>query len=395
MTATRRLIGVLSVLLVVNAASFAGAQQAARGRALCIGLNEVDAQHYGSPLRLKGCKNDATDLATILSGIEGFSIVRTMFDNQATVLAVSNEIKAAAADLVGGDIFVLTIASHGAQLPDLNGDEAELDASDRLDETWLLYDRMWIDDERYNLWKEFKPGVRVLVISDTCHAGTTIRNPFGGSGSVFIVNGLALASGDFGSSRALQIHEGSAIINTMRNVKSLESDDSFFAAFREAKARSQTANVADSDDSVESRGLQRAVGVETRAIAEMSQSVRSIDRSDALAIYAARSNVYDPILKDSGLATSERSPLAASIILLAACQDHQTAADGQFNGAFTGMLKEVWNKGFVGTYESFVDQIRRNMFQRYFEQTPNYLAIGAKNVDFQNKKQRPMSVKTD
>ena len=43
---------------------------------------------------------------------------------------------------------MLTISSHGSQLPDLNGDEAELDATDRLDETWLLYDRMWIDDER-------------------------------------------------------------------------------------------------------------------------------------------------------------------------------------------------------------------------------------------------------
>ena len=142
-------VQVVFVLLVTSlVVQHASAESGARGRALCIGLNEVDSNHYGSPLRLAGCRNDAQDMATIFRGIQGFAAPTVLLDSQATVQAVENEIHTAAHELNAGDLFVLTISSHGSQLPDLNGDEAELDATDRLDETWLLYDRMWIDDER-------------------------------------------------------------------------------------------------------------------------------------------------------------------------------------------------------------------------------------------------------
>src|SRR4051812_17897362 len=98
-----------------------GALSAPRGRALCIGLNEVDEHHYGSPLHLGGCRNEAQDLATILRGTDGFAAPKVLLDAQATVQAVTDEILSAASDLNNGDIFVLTIASHGSQLPDLNG----------------------------------------------------------------------------------------------------------------------------------------------------------------------------------------------------------------------------------------------------------------------------------
>ena len=180
----------------------------AHGIAVCIGLNKVDRAHYGAEFPLDGCVNDAQDLATLLGAVDGFEKPKVLVDDKATVDAVTHSIIDAADRLKSGDLFVLTIAAHGSQVEDLNGDEAKAEPGDILDEVWLLYDRMWIDDERHVLWRKFKPGVRILVIADTCHSGTSVRNitlpgrPGAGGGSVMILND-ELASADPLTTRSL------------------------------------------------------------------------------------------------------------------------------------------------------------------------------------------------
>jgi metacaspase-1 len=46
---------------------------------------------------------------------------------------------------------------------------------DQYDETWVLYDRQLVDDELYALWSRFAEGVRVVMLSDSCHSGTVAR----------------------------------------------------------------------------------------------------------------------------------------------------------------------------------------------------------------------------
>ena len=53
----------------------------------------------------------------------------------------------------------------------MTGDEA-----DRKDETWCLYDGQLIDDELYFELSRFAAGVRILVLSDSCHSGTVTRD---------------------------------------------------------------------------------------------------------------------------------------------------------------------------------------------------------------------------
>lgn len=170
----------------------------ARGISLHIGMNAVDPGGY--PLRptrpgrkyvvlsddyepvefdcdfrigwvgpLSSCELDAENLHALASG-QNFEakILRT---KQATSAAVVKEIRRAAKALKSGDTFLITYAGHGAQVEDLSGDEA-----DGEDETWCLYDRMLLDDEQRELYAEFAKGVKIVVLSDSCHSGSASRS---------------------------------------------------------------------------------------------------------------------------------------------------------------------------------------------------------------------------
>ena len=142
------------------------------GIALHIGLNRVDPAHYaGWAGILVACEADANDLYAITNG-RGLSASR-LLTSEATSAAVTDAIKNAAGRLAAGDLFVLTYSGHGGQVTDVSGDEA-----DGLDETWVLYDRQLLDDELYALWAGFAQGVRILVLSDSCHSGSVVRDEF-------------------------------------------------------------------------------------------------------------------------------------------------------------------------------------------------------------------------
>lgn len=143
----------------------------AKGISLHIGLNFVDPAHYGGwDGELQACEFDAKDLKTIADGLGYKSSL--MLTREATADAVTTAISAVAKQLKSGDIFFLTYSGHGGQVPDTNGDEED---AGRQDETWVLWDRQLVDDEIWALWKKFKRGVRIVVLSDSCHSGTVTR----------------------------------------------------------------------------------------------------------------------------------------------------------------------------------------------------------------------------
>jgi hypothetical protein len=142
----------------------------ARGISVHVGLNKVDPAHYdGWDGALTACEFDANDMKTIAES-RGFesSILLTAEADAASITAA---IEHAARELASGDRFFLTYSGHGGQIPDRNDEEEE----DRSDETWIAYDREIVDDELYALWAKFKPGVCILVLSDSCHSGSVVR----------------------------------------------------------------------------------------------------------------------------------------------------------------------------------------------------------------------------
>jgi metacaspase-1 len=136
--------------------------------ALCIGIND----YPGTDLDLKGCVNDANDWADVLAA-RGFEAQR-LLNRQATLAAMREAFRHVVGAAAAGDSVVITYSGHGTYAPDENGDE-----SDGLDEALCPHDieraGAFIDDEIHEIFATRQPGVRLMLISDSCHSGTVTR----------------------------------------------------------------------------------------------------------------------------------------------------------------------------------------------------------------------------
>jgi hypothetical protein len=265
----------------------------ARAMSLHIGLNLVDPKHYaGWSGPLAACEFDANDMAAIAKG-QGI-VVTKLLTKAATRKAVLAGLRGAAAKLGKGDLFLLSYSGHGGQVADVSGDEA-----DKQDETWCLYDGQLIDDELYFELGKFAAGVRILVLSDSCHSGTITRArpepPPPGMRS-------KLMPADVG----LRVYE---------------QHQAFYDGLQASVAKAAgKASIADPD------AVLSTLSVQSGRISAIAKKFR------------------------------------AAAILISGCQDNQVSLDGDHNGAFTGRLREVWNTGkFRGNHAQFHATIKAGM----------------------------------
>ena len=150
-------------------ASKSNAAAGAQSISLHLGLNGVSAEAYaGWDGPLAACEFDANDMAAIAQskGMKS-TVLLTKKATRANLLAA---LRSAAKTLKAGDLFFLSYSGHGGQVPDIDHDE-----DDRQDETWCLYDGQLIDDELYFELSKFGAGVRILLLSDSCHSGSVAR----------------------------------------------------------------------------------------------------------------------------------------------------------------------------------------------------------------------------
>jgi hypothetical protein len=277
-----------------------------RSLSVHIGLNAVSADHYGGwSGELMACEFDANDMAAIAqaSGMKS-TVLLTKRGTRANVLAA---IRAASSQLKSGDLFFLTYSGHGGQVPDVTGEE-----EDKKDETWCLYDGELIDDELYLELSRFEEGVRVLVLSDSCHSGTVTRAP--------------LPEADARPIGRSKMMPPTVAMRTYR-----EHQDFYDK-------------------------LQKAVA------AEAAGSL-SLDPDAMLARIAVSPRL-----------TAIAAECKASVVLIAGCQDNQTSMDGDHNGAFSEQLLQVWNHGaYRGTYAKFHAAIKARMPAT---QSPNFFTLG-------------------
>ncbi len=136
--------------------------------AVCIGIND----YPGTNSDLHGCVNDARDWSHALEA-RGFTC-HLLLDRAATAAAIRHALHSLAQTARAGDVVFVTFSGHGTFVPDQNHDEP-----DGTDECWVPYDIMSAgpisDDELFDIYATQKPGVRWIVISDSCHSGTMAR----------------------------------------------------------------------------------------------------------------------------------------------------------------------------------------------------------------------------
>ena len=137
---------------------------------LGIGLASVDPNsYYGWDGKLGGTIPDIKLFEKQLS-LRGFKTELVETAN-ATYKNVLSKLDEYANKAQAGDTVCIVYSGHGGNMYDDSGDEY-----DRMDETWILWDRELRDDDIWLALKKFKKGVKVLLFSDSCHSGTTYRN---------------------------------------------------------------------------------------------------------------------------------------------------------------------------------------------------------------------------
>ena len=284
----------------------AGSNQS-RSMSLHLGLNAVSTAAYsGWDGPLAACEFDANDMAALArsKGMKA-TVLLTKKGTRANLLGA---MRSAAKSLAAGDLFFLTFSGHGGQVPDVSGDEP-----DKQDETWCLFDGQLIDDELYFELSRFKAGVRILVLSDSCHSGSVTR------------------------ARLPALPPPGQRIKLMPQAVAMR-------VYREHQ---------DFYDKLQ-LGVAKAAG---------ATGATAIDPDAALAQVAA-----------SGRLTAIVKNFKPAVLLISGCQDNQTAMDGDHNGAFTEQLLGVWNNGaFRGSYGSFHARIKAALPDT---QTPNLFTLG-------------------
>jgi hypothetical protein len=270
----------------------AEASSEAKGLSLHAGLNAVSAAAYGGwDGPLAACEFDANDMAAIAKSKGMKSTV--LLTKKATRSNVLSGIRDAAKALKAGDFFLLTYSGHGGQVPDVSGEEA-----DKQDETWCLYDGQLIDDELYFELSRFAPGVRILVLSDSCHSGTVTRA---------------------GPPPLATTHQRPKLMPPAVAMRTYREHQAFYDKLQ--------------------LDLVKAAGKAT------------VDPDAALAQVAA-----------SGRLAAIVKKFNPAVVLISGCQDNQTSMDGDHNGAFTESLLKVWNHGtFQGNYGTFHARIKAGL----------------------------------
>jgi hypothetical protein len=93
-----------------------------------------------------------------------------MCDKQVTRAVFLARIEAVARSISTGGLLTVSFSGHTNRVRDISGDEA-----DGIDEALCLWDGELLDDDVWRLFIRL-PAIRVLLITDTCHAVGTIRS---------------------------------------------------------------------------------------------------------------------------------------------------------------------------------------------------------------------------
>jgi len=294
-------------------------------KALILGINK-----YKSVNPLRGCVNDTATMRSILIDVFEFSDknIKTLTDDQVVKSQVKKQLAWLFQGAKPGDRVVLHFSGHGSYVADKDGDEP-----DGRDELIALYDMDFDNPESYFLddelraWTKSKPdGVELAVVLDNCNSGTGTR--------------MLMAAAPDGAPRRTEVDTETTLKRSMSAINASRGIDAANLAVRAIRP--------DNEDLVR---------------------VRFIDPPQA---------VKDEVEKASARALRSKGLVKVkdlNHVLLAACQDDQTAADatidGKPSGAFTHYFDRIIRAGGANmSRQSLIDKMETALRDGHFSQVP-------------------------
>ncbi len=314
-----------------------------RGISIHVGVDKVDPAHYGSEMALGSCKNDANGMRELADELGYESTV--YLDENATTANFIAFLRTAASDLFCGDSLLISFSGHGGQLLNTSNDyEPDLN-----DETLCFFDRMFIDDELSALLAEFREGVRVHIVFDSCHSGTAFKDVFG----IIPTSLESQLKGDY------QKSIGTRILKEPTYTGMTAETPTDPEVLQKSPVPIKLEKLVDALDG-EKPDLQeiKPNAEASKAIAELFGLVygrttfgrdKFIGISKSLEVYLQNRQVYDAVKSVVGNKGSITK--ACTAVILSACDDSQTTPAGDPLSLFTFNLFQAWNSGyFNGSY---------------------------------------------
>lgn len=308
-----------------------------QGISIHIGLDRIDPGHYGNENALASCVNDARKMQEIADELGYETMIFT--NEKATVLNFTQCMRAAIDNLFPGDSLMFTFSGHGSQVPNNNND----DETDGRDETLCFYDRMLIDDELYALLAQFRGGVKINLIFDSCHSGSAAKSmvqpPL--DREVFkskMLNQLRSQTPDQPVINNAQVM--SQLPLSGKNIKdTIEGERPVYAAlprhdYRRDDNLAELLTLLEEEDS---KGLSKSIDLFS-------------------GVYSRQKAFYDTIKNIIG--PREQQRLNCAVISFSACQDSQTTPSGSIYSLFTANIVNVLKDGsFEGSCRNFHVQL--------------------------------------
>ncbi len=326
------------------------------GMSVHVGVNVVDAAHYGSDYPLSACVNDANDFRDLASNL-GYETV-LLADQEATTANFVAALRQAATNLFSGDSLFVTFSGHGSQLVNTSPND---EVDDGMDETLCFYDRMLVDDEVYALLADVRPGVNVTMLYDSCHSATVTR--------FLIVGGRDPIEADLDATRDLLVRSMTRRVTSFDpDVDDVRQDD--------AAAEHRFVPFA-SDDLLKALDGDRAEQIAQEPLSEarlveiadaVVGTIRDLETSSTRfialrevngigGIYERNRSLYDAVRSVVGVKAQD--DLDCHVVALSACQDNQTTLDGTVNGFYTGNVLGVWHDGdFDGSVRQLHERLK-------------------------------------
>lgn len=286
-------------------------------KALLVGINNFSRPSW----QLHGCVNDTLAMQRILQSYYGFcdQDIRILHDRDATAQGIREALQWLLSEYqgAGNDVRVFHFSSHGTQVEDQDKDEWECK-----DEVIVPYDHDWDspfrDDELRQIFADIPNHVNFTFIADCCHSGS-IQRVLQESDIIFYPRYLTPPT------------EVVDRITTLCNERDARSDD-YVAAH----------------------------------LPELLQGVPATQ-------WATKMTELIPLLRERFRAEKYGVVSADRHVLLAACEDVQTAADarieGEFRGAFTWALsRAIQESNGDLTYEELITRASANL--QHFDQKP-------------------------